>query len=279
MSPAKHLITKRISYVFSSNPANGANGLSADGSSFDVNLNYPISIPQKAVDVKIAVISASIWNVSPNISSLFANDLFRYNYLGVFYNIVIPQGLYSLQALNGFLALSFTNLGHPANLVTLSGDSATQRTILTFALPSGIDNDIYVDFTVAGSVREVLGFDSRISPAAAQVAGYSDFSDNEANFNRVNSYLITSNLVPNSIPVNNVGSDIIVQVPITASPGSQINFSPQNPLWFDGGDLIGHIKQQLSFTLRDQERRPAPTSGEYYDLVVAIEYTIPIQLL
>ena len=232
------LLKRSVNFIFNSDPTSGSQNLSADGSSFQVSLNTPISIPKGAVDAQAGVLQAAVWNTAANISADFESNQFPFTTsvapAGTF-PFTIPDGLYSLSGLNSYFSSQFGNLGLPSNLISLSGDSATQKSILTF-LTNGDD----ADFTIANSVREVLGFNSAVITAPS--AGYSFFSDNVAQFNRVNSYIIASNLVSQGIPVSSQSRGIIATIPISAVPGSQVNYAPQNVLWFDATELIGRPK-------------------------------------
>jgi hypothetical protein len=265
------LIPNQKSFFFSSNPGNGAENVSADGTTFQVTLNSPMHIPKAAMYATIEIEQANIWNVSPNISADFANNLFEFTTTDAgnpgTHTITIADGLYSLGGLGGFLATSFTNLGLPGNLILLSGDDATGKTILTF-LTAGDT----ADFTIGNSVGPILGFDSRLSPAAPQAAGFSDFADNSATFNRVNSYGIRSNLVSEGIPINNTAAGLLVSVPIDVSPGSQIVYLPNNPTRVDCRELIGHSKLNFQFSLVDQLLRPTPTQKEFYSFILTFRW-------
>jgi hypothetical protein len=263
------LLEKSFSYIFNSDPASGSQQLSPDGSSFSVTLNSPLSIPRSAVEATAGVIQANIWNTSPNISPAFNNNVFTFTTLQVpagTYTINIPAGLYSLEGLNTFLSNQIVNLGLPANLITIGGDFATQKTILTFAF-SGDS----VDFTVPNSVRTVLGFNSQILTAPSN--NFSFYSDNVAAFNRNNSYIIASNIVSQGIPVNNQSSGIIATVPINITPGSQIVYQPQNVIWFDMSELIGNSKLNMTFRLLNQNLLPTPTL-DYWSFVILFRYNI-----
>jgi len=54
---------KLQSYVFSSNPSQGAKNVSTDGSAFSV-LDTPITIPQGVIDCDIDVIGASMFHLT-----------------------------------------------------------------------------------------------------------------------------------------------------------------------------------------------------------------------
>jgi len=127
-----------------------------------------------------------------------------------------------------------------------------------------------INWAIVNSVRGVLGFASGVITAPS--ANYRFFSDSPAQFNRINSYLIASNLVASGIPVNNVSRGIISTIPINVSPGSQVNYSPTNVIWFDAPDLIGTQRSNLQFSLLDQNLRATPTAGDAYSVTVMIRY-------
>lgn len=264
------LLEKNISWTFNSDPAVGAINVSADGSVFSVALDNPIKVPNAAIDCKAGVVQAAIFNTSPNISPSFGNNVFTFtttNAPAGTYTFNIPEGLYSVAALNSFIGAEMINILQPANLITIAGDTATQKSIITF-LVSGDS----INFTVANSVRTVLGFNSVIITAPS--AGFSFFSNNPASFNRNNAYALVSNLVSLGIPVNNQSRGIIASIPIDVAPGSEINYNPQNVVWFGANDLIGVSKSNITFQLVNQSLQPTPTAGDSYSFTVLIIYSI-----
>jgi hypothetical protein len=261
------IVNKTQSFFFSSDPLTGASNISPDGSVFTIYLDTPISLPKACVNATIEVVQSQIWNTSYNISAEFANNNFTFTSATIPHSLTIPDGLYSLSGLNAFLGTQFVNLGLSSGVITFSGDDSTQKSVLTFA--NSADS---VNFTTANSVRDILGFNSQVivSPSA----GFSVYSDNSANFNRVNSYLIKSNLISNGLMLNNVGVGLIASVPIDASPGSQINYAPSNPVQIDCSELIGQSKGVLQFSLLDQSLRPAPTVGELWSFILVFKWSI-----
>lgn len=245
------LIKKSVCLVFNSDTAAGAQNLSESKSAFEVTLDDPLYIPRDALECSAAIISASAWNSSANISSTFSNNSLTFTTSAApagTYTLVIPTGLYSVAGLNTAISTLLTNLTLPANLITISGDSATQKSIVNL-LTAGDS----IDFTAAGSVRTLLGFNAAVITAPS--ASYSFFSDNAAEYNRVNSWVLASNLVPGGIPVNNRIRGVIGQIPITAKPGLQVNYSPTNLTAFDASALVGNHRTQLRFELLDQNLR------------------------
>ena len=263
------LLERTVSYIFNSDPASGSQNLSADGSTFQVTLNDPIKIPAGAVNCTAGVIQASPWNSSPNIAAAFGNNLFRFTTTVAptgTYTITIPDGLYSVAGLNAYLSGQFANLGLPANLISISGNDATQKSVVTI-LTVGDS----INFTIANSVRTVLGFNPGVITAPS--ASYSFFSDNAASFNRINNFIITSNIVSVGIPINSQSQGVIASIPISSAPGSQISYSPQNVVWFGANELIGQPKVNLQFSLRDQDLRPV-IAVDYYSFTLCIRFTV-----
>jgi len=115
------LLTQSIPIIVNSDPTAGAENVSADGSSFQITLHDPIMIPRSAVDCKASVTQASIWNTSFNIAAAYSNNQFEFTTsvapAGT-YTWTIPDGLYSVAGLNGYLSAQFVNTGLPANLIT-----------------------------------------------------------------------------------------------------------------------------------------------------------------
>ena len=268
------ILKKEFSFYLSSDPDTGAVNVSPNGATFQVNLNSPIMIPKNALSCELSVLQSNIWNDSNNISAEFGNNVFAFttNHSGlpVNYNFVLPDGLYSLSGLNAYLSTQFVNNSLPSNLITISGDESTQKTILTFL----VANDS-VDFTVPNSVREVLGFNSRLAPLAPQPAGYNEFSDNTAEFNRTNSYLIEADITQEGIPINTFNQGIVASVPINVPPGSQITYEPRNPLVIDASSLIGMTRQLINVRLLNQSLEQA-TTNEIFSFVMCIKYYVPV---
>ena len=141
------LLERTVSYIFNSDPASGSQNLSADGSTFQVTLNDPIRIPAGAVNCTAGVIQASPWNSSPNIAAAFGNNLFRFTTTVApagTYTLTIPDRLYSVAGLNAYLSGQFANLGLPPNLIAISGNDATQKSVVTILTAGDA-----IDFSVA----------------------------------------------------------------------------------------------------------------------------------
>ena len=271
---ASILLPRVISCAFSSDPAQGALNVHNNGSSFTVALNKPISIPAAAVSCTVDVIQSNIWFVTPNISADLKNNNFYFSSAVTnpgSYHIVIPDGLYSLEDLNTTLGREFANLGFASNIIVLTGDGPTSRSILSFTI-AGLE----ADFTQANTIRSVLGFNARTSPATPpSAAGQSDYSDLPASFNQTNNFYIRSSLIAgDGLPINNEAAGIIASVPIDVAPGQQIIYQPQSPIDVDAASIIGRPIQSISFDLLDDQFQPINTVGETWSVILHIHYSI-----
>lgn len=273
------IIEKHLSYVFISDPLGGAVNVSSDGDQFSVQLNNPIVIPHKALSCSLKLLQAEIWNVVPNISAKIGNNtLYIYTDYSLVappnpqnIQIVIPDGLYSLNALNSFISSAFINLNLPINLLTLSSDSATQTVVINF----NYDNT-QMDFTQPNTLNEILGFNSRLVPLSLEPAIHVEFGDLPAKFNRTDSFIIKGDLISNGIPFNNINTGVLASIPITSKAGSQIIYTPYNPIIIDCNELIGKSKSNFNFQLTDQLNRPVDTVSEIWSFSIQISYFIKV---
>ena len=265
---------QQTSITFNSDPATGATPIGVDGSRFSVNLNSPLAFPRMTTSyVQACVLQASIWNTSPNVSPAFRNNQLTFatsNTAPGIYTVILPQGLYSLSGIGNFIQTSLVNLGLPGNLIQLSGDDATQKVVVSL-LTAGDS----IDFAAPNSIGALLGFSTAAvdNPIVALVANYNAYGDTTASLNRNNSYRIRSNMVAAGIPTNAIANGIIAEIPINVGPGNQINYSPQNVLWFDASDLIGQGVQSIDFFLENQAGQQTPTGDEYWSFTIGFKYS------
>ena len=265
------LVPKTFSLLCNSDPVSGALFKSDDGSKFVVQLNQPISIPSEAVGVTLQVEQASVWNVSYNISRDIGNNRFVFSAVGVTHTVLIPDGQYSLAGFNKMLQRFLLGVGLAEDLIVLTGDDSNSRIIITF-----LNNTTVVDFSGSGTCREMLGFNSRPVPNGPRPAGkVIELADFTAQFNRVNSYVIQTDLVSDGIPVNNSASGVIANIQIDVKSGRLINYQPRHPTVVDATELAGRKISRFEVRLRDQNTRPVNTVGENYTVLIALRYLMP----
>jgi hypothetical protein len=264
------MLKREMTYIFSSDPTNGAFARSANGDQFSVNLYNPIQVPRNCKYCTIQVLSANVWYTTPNIAVVYDNDIFVFFDGTTTHTIQIDKGLYDLGALYNALQVKVNNL--PAaflwqDMFIWNGNQATQKVEITFLKPG-----ISINWNLS-TVRTILGFDA--SQTAASVAPFSNYTvtgNNIANFNTFTSYFIRGDLVNDGVPVNSTATGVLANIFIDTIPGSLINYVPQNPPIVFANDLIGARRTQLRFSLTDQRNLPVDTNGEYYAFLLQINY-------
>lgn len=199
--------------------------VSADGSTAFINLNQGIEIPIGVVECNIRVENANIWYTTANISAELENNTFDYIYSNVQQpQIIIPDGLYSIETLNAFLSRQFVNRGQLENLIVLTGDESTQKVVIT------LQKYAQVDLTPYNSIRSVIGWTSQVFPVTMPVIEVSGTGQNIAKFNNIQNFTIRSDIVIDGLSINNVKSNLMAVISIPqGSANSQITYQPFRP--------------------------------------------------
>lgn len=266
------VIQHSFSQIITSDP--GALGseatVSADGSRVDIGLDEPLVFSEASVVTSVEVALATIWNTSPNISAAKANNTLSYLIGGIVQPVItIPDGLYSITTLNAEIVRQIVNDNNPSNTLTLSGNNSTQKSIFTFA------TGVQVNMT-ASTVREVLGFDPGTYPAAPPVTdGTSISGQNVADFAQTLDWVIKSDIVPNSIAINNRGLNVIGVIPIQSSVGSVTNYTPFNPLKVGNNELRGKTISDFYVQICDSSGTPLPQT-EPWSVTLTFRQTVVI---
>jgi hypothetical protein len=271
-------IERKMTYIFSSDPAKGAQAIQLDGSVFSVNLQYPISLPKHTQYATMEVHSASIWYVTPNISETKKNNKLSINDGVNDYPITIADGLYNFPQLVNAIQITFNSQTLPVppahqfeEMFAFNADNATQRVAISVLQAYGT-----ITWNVPDSIRNVFGFTTPANdttpPVAILVAPRVYVGDTQANFNTINQFYISGNLVHTGIPNNSNSSNLMTIVYIDRPPGSQINFQPQQPQIIDAAELIGGQRTNFTFRLTNENFEPLDTFGEYWSFVITIRF-------
>jgi hypothetical protein len=269
-------IERQFSAFFSSSL--GSTKTNSLGNRFEVQLSTPLTIPRSSTYASLEVVSAKVWFVSPNVSVDIGNNRLYFEYLGNKYEVLLPDGLYGVDELNTFMEMHFSGIaGVPNDLFEFEENGSSQRLSIKFNYAA-----VSLDFTRPNACIDITGMYTTHDEQAdkftsdliitSTIEGETITAPNEARFNRINNYYITSNLLSDGIPINNRSAGVICEVPILVRPGSLINFVPTNPMRIDCSDLIGQSKQLISFGLVDQLSREVSTSGEDWSLAIVIRY-------
>lgn len=261
------LQTHYITSDFVSDPNNGAFNISALGSEFSINQTPPLIIPSNARNVYLSVLSATCWNSVPNVE-VGVNDQFKITYSATDYTVTIPTGLYSVDSLSAKISTLLFNLGLPEDLIILLPDNSEQKVVIDFNYAT-----TQIDFTIANSLRGLLGFDSRLVPALPTTAAVYETADSIAQFNNIEFFYIKClNLLTKGLRSNDNYSGIMAKIPIDVSAGSQIVYRPYFPAKIDANNLIGSSLNSLTFQLTDNRNRLVNTFGEKFSISIQIEY-------
>lgn len=280
------LLPEELSFVVSSDTSQGAINKSADGSTFEVQLDEALNIPRDAVNVNLAVEEATVWWTVPNILTGVNDTMYVFGDdnqaipVPQLFVITIPKGLYDLTLLNNSIQFQLEAAGArvlsgttPLPLISLFADNATQKVAIRFNY-----TNVYVDFSPFGTPREILGFDAiQYGPFAG--APLNQLAPNVAQFNTVDYFLIACDLVSRGIRFNNRYNQIISQVLIDVAPGSQIVSTPFNPSRVAVNELAGAKRSNLRFRLTDNLLRPVDTNGEDWTARIVIRYLRPYTIV
>lgn len=276
------LVSGEISLLVSSDPGQGALNVSADGSAFEIQLDDAIQVPDDALNVNVSVEEATVWWVVPNVLTGINDTFYIFGdddstpAVPKLFTVVVAQGLYDLPGLNAAVQSGLEKLGArtldgvvPLSLINITSDDSTQRVVIRFNYPN-----VTVDFNQAQTMRDILGFQPVVlGPFVSAPLNIS--ATGVAALNTVNYFLIACDLVNTGIRFNNRYNQVISQVLIDVSPGSQIISRPFNPARSDASHLSGANRSNLRFRLTDDKLRPVNTNGEYWTARVVIRYQQP----
>lgn len=271
-------IERKVTYIFSSDPTKGAQAIQQNGSVFSVNLQYPISLPRGTQYATMEVHSASIWYVTPNISEALGNNRLTINDGVNDYPLIIADGLYNFPQLVNAIQITFNSQTLPVppahqfeEMFAFNADNATQRVAISVLQTYGT-----ITWNVPNPIRNIFGFTDATNdttPPVAILAAPRVYVGNEqANFNAINQFYISGNLVHTGIPSNSNSSNLMSVVYIDRPPGSQINYQPQQPLLIDAAELIGGQRTNFTFRLTNERFEPLDTFGEYWSFIITIRF-------
>lgn len=237
---------------------------------FTIQLSRPIAVPHHAKNVMMKCLYASIWNTSPNITTTQTFHIEKTN-SATTYNITVPVGLYGVQDIQDLLSRGLESHGLSDDYIELIPNYATQKVIFVFKDTSTVilfDDNQYQD---TSQLRTLLGFSARevgpVSAAYGQVEG-----DSVAQFNQINSFHVgTSLLNGGGIRINDNESSTAAIIPINNAPGSQILFSPFNPISLSADHLIGNMISTVKFWITDEKQRDV-IMNEPFEILFSITF-------
>ena len=275
------MLKKHYPIILSSDTLDGATNITENGAEFDVELdNGDLYIPDHAKNCNIFVQDAEFVYSFPNIIT-GQNDLITITYDDtinplVTYNIVIPQGLYSVNDLDTELTVQLLN--QPAYpevipLINFIASDAQQKVLIKYNFLG-----IRVDITGSQTFKEIIGFDSNLYPlSGVSVANTFDTAQNTANFNSTRYVIIACDLVDNGVRVGNQYDFYLARILIDVNVGFQQIYAPAIKMNIPANNLIGKKISKTRVRLLDQNGKDVNTNNEFYSINIVIEYEIAIE--
>jgi len=269
------VIETQETFFFSSDKTIGAQNRDLNGSRFQVRLNKPISVPPTAMDVSIECIAANIWYTSPNVAAEYENNRLHLVYNSTPVVITIEDGLYDSASLDALVQRAIQKIPIPGGTGNFASSSikifenpATQRIVIELAAGLGIDTALGLG---KNNIASTLGFTVDV---VATVTGETFEADRVAKLNRINAYLLHTDLVQDGISINSTYDSILTEIQLTTGVGGLINYRPFIPYKVSGKHLKYGNKDLLTFYLTDEQNRPIDTFGENYSFTIVIKYKL-----
>lgn len=199
---------------------------------------------------EIGMVSAQIYYTFANISATLLNNQFVYSNGVDTRTLTIPNGQYNITQLNDEVQRQIIGLGDTeANLVLVPNYSTNKVRI---ELAGGYS----VDFTIANSLKDLLGF-------TAIVVNTTQEGTNIANVSRdVEKILVHCSIANNSSFLNTDTSDTIGEVYLTQPPGSQITQAKNPIIWIPVSNSSVERIDQIRIYFTDQLGRQLDFGGE-----------------
>ena len=249
---------------------------SADGSSFDVVFDTPISTGGTP---HLKVLSSTIWYTFPNVITA-SNDTLVIRYgaaLTYTATLTIPQGLYSIQDLNSAIQHQIESQGLSTALgsktvLSIGANYATGKATVTITIPTSMPSQhIQIDW-VTSTISSLLGFSQNVElNAASSVFEKTFFGDTVANMAPVASLQIRCSSVRGSVVSGTTGSDVLASVQINARPGYQINYEPSVTPRVPAPSFMNGISS-MRMRLTDQDGTPVNTQYEDWGATLLLEW-------
>ena len=201
-------------------------------------LNFKLPSTLNLNGYSIGLANASFYYSWPNITSAKNNNTFSYTWIdSIDYTVVLPDGMYSINDISGFLQNQMVLNGHYlldengsiVNFITLQPNSVYQACTLSIipvpsVLPTGWTNPASVSLpatdttpqlnVLSNAFRTVIGFQAGSYPSVPQTNAYAVNSTTIPQISDVITLNLTCNLVNSSY--------------FNSSPSSIYTFSPNN---------------------------------------------------
>ena len=216
----------------------------------------------------VGLLELSFTNWFVNISNSLNNNKIYYSNDAANltkYVITIPDGSYSLAAINEYCAaVQQAQAGVAQVIFNLVANYSTNKVGIQFANVTGW----YVHFDV-DSPYTLMGFTNgqNIPTSKASTANYVEYGPNVASLNNVKSIQVKCDLTTDSIS-NGRSSSVIYQTTPTSDTGSTQTDRPPRVIWCN---LTNTRFSQLTIQLLDQDHHPLVVT-EDFSCAIVIKY-------
>lgn len=227
-------------------------------------MQNPIEFP----DAQVGLVEFSFTNFFINISAALANNKLYYSddaLDATKYTITIPDGSYSLSALNDYItSTQQAQVGVAQIIFSLIANYSTNTVGIQFGNVTGW----YVSFS-AGTCWLINGFTlNQFVPASKNnTAYYIEYGANVAAYNNITSIQVSLDLTTDTIS-NGKGSSIIYQTTPIAEVGSTQSDRPNKIIF---ADLTNSRFSSITVQLTDQNGVPLRMS-EDFSITLLIRY-------
>ena len=233
-------------------------------------LPEPLQIPGPNV-VSISVLQAKIWNIVPNlISGSFRFSIAATDSHGAYdVTVNIPKGLYTYTLLSAAVRRALVSqlnetydVADFTQYVTVDADLAQGRILLTLAEPCTV--------TLNAELGALLGFSSLTLSSTSTLQSFT--ADGDAEFNKVDTFIVRTDITSMGIPSRGAYTGVIAIVPIQSPPFTQVIYQPAKPVTVSCTDLSrGAEIRNFRIDITDQNGNVLNFGQEKYGWSVLLE--------
>ena len=215
---------------------------------FRTEFSPPLEL-NKPHNYQLSLINASMWYSWFNITS--SNNKFKYYNNTTWKEITVEPGAYNIVDINQIIKHHMKENGDKTDDSTPINITPNYNTLKsTIELKDGFQ----IDFTIEESLREILGFDSKI----VQGNGFHS-SDHNVKITDIESIQIHCDLVTDSF-LNGSSSSVIYSFTPAVPPGYLINIHPAQTFYLNIGKK--GLINSITLSVKDQNGKLINMNGE-----------------
>lgn len=233
------------------------------GSSTNYTIKYAKPLVFDEGEWEVGLISATIPHTYFNISAAQGNNKLHYYNGTSNQSMTIPDGMYSVAALNTYIQATLGNTN-----IAFSADATRLRVKLRLA------NNYEVDFTGTDTFRDILGFDAVVLDTQATDL----YAPNRANITNSNdSFYIACDLASGSYSrIGGNQSNILFGFNFTSPQGSNETFVPAEHVHLP---VAKSYCDSINIRILNQDGRQVDLNGETVAVNIKVKKILPINAM